>query len=87
MRDDNRADACGELVRKVWEETFARNGISEDDNFFDLGGHSLSALTVSGRLGYLLDVEVPLRVIFDNPVLADYSEAVRRLVPQFGDAP
>ena len=84
MSEDSKAEACSELVRRLWEETFARQGISRGDNFFELGGHSLTALTLSGRLGYLLDIEVPLQVIFDNLVLADYSEAVRRLIPDSG---
>jgi acyl carrier protein len=84
MNSDVKAEACSELVQKLWEEAFARSDISKEDNFFDLGGHSLIALTVSGRLEYLLNIEVPLRTIFDHPVLADYSEAVRRLLPESG---
>lgn len=87
MSEDCKVEACNELVQKIWQEAFARNDISRDDNFFDLGGHSLTALTVSGRLGYLMNIEVPLRAIFDNPILADYSEAVRRLIPEASDSP
>ena len=75
-----------QLVLKLWEEAFSRQGISTSDNFFELGGHSLIALTVSGRLGHLLDIEVPLRMIFDYPVLSDYSSAARRLVSTSGDS-
>lgn len=87
MIKDCRAETCNELVRKLWEEAFSRKDISTDDNFFDLGGHSLTALTIAGRLGFLMDTEVPLRVIFDNPVLANYAEAVLRLVSQSSDQP
>ncbi|MGU3435771.1 non-ribosomal peptide synthase/polyketide synthase [Actinomycetes bacterium M1A6_2h] len=50
--------------------------IGLDDDFFDLGGNSLSATRVAARLSTALGADVPVRAVFDAPRVADLARAV-----------
>ncbi len=49
------------------------------DNFFHLGGHSLLATRLAARIRLRLERELPIRTIFDSPVLGDLARALRAL--------
>ncbi|KAA2261602.1 amino acid adenylation domain-containing protein [Solihabitans fulvus] len=68
------------LVAEIWSAVLARTEISAEDDFFALGGHSMAATRVTARLREVLDVPVPVRAVFDRPVLADFAEAVEALL-------
>ncbi|MCC6858504.1 MAG: amino acid adenylation domain-containing protein [Bryobacterales bacterium] len=70
-----------EALADIWAEVLgvARAGVN--DNFFELGGHSLLATQAISRVRQVLEVELPLRSIFESPTvgtLAEHVEAARR---------
>jgi acyl carrier protein len=68
-----------ELIAGIWAEVLGLAQISVHDNFFEVGGHSLLATQVMARVRASLQVEVPLRTLFEAPTLAGLAEAVREL--------
>lgn len=65
-----------EEIGAIWSELLQRPEIGPGDDFFDLGGHSLAATRLIIRLRAELGFPLPVRVIFDHPVLADFAAAV-----------
>lgn len=60
----------------IWEEVLETGRVGIEDNFFDLGGHSLKALRVIARIEQRLRVEVSLRELFDKPSILALSQDV-----------
>lgn len=70
------------LLCGIWAEVLGVPRVGIYDNFFDLGGHSLTAIQIAGRLHAATNKEIALHTLFERPVLADFCCAVDRDVRQ-----
>ncbi|MCI4079996.1 MULTISPECIES: non-ribosomal peptide synthetase [Streptomyces] len=52
------------------------DGVAPGDNFFTLGGDSLSGTRLAGLLGELLGVPVPVKTVFQTPVVRELAEKI-----------
>ncbi|GAB3440722.1 hypothetical protein GCM10027436_24460 [Actinophytocola sediminis] len=77
--DSPLASAVEELVAMTWAEVLGRGQVGALDNFFGLGGHSLAATKVVGRLGEALGFPIPVRSLFDRPVLREFAAELERI--------
>ncbi|BAX57574.1 non-ribosomal peptide synthetase [Burkholderia stabilis] len=57
----------------IWCDVLNLERVGRGDHFFDLGGHSLAAVRVATRVAERLGREVPVRALFEAPVLAQYA--------------
>ena len=63
------------LLVKTWEEVLNRPKIGIHDNFFHIGGDSIKALQISGRLG-ALELSLPIKELFLQPTIAQLATSV-----------
>jgi acyl-coenzyme A synthetase/AMP-(fatty) acid ligase/acyl carrier protein len=54
--------------------------VGKDDNFFDLGGHSLMGAQLIAKISYTFGVELSLRSLFDHPTVEEVSAEIERLI-------
>ncbi len=66
----------------LWQELLQVEQIGIHDNFFSLGGHSLLAMQLISALRQQLDKDVPLRLLFDAPTIAELAHDLHRLEGQ-----
>lgn len=54
--------------------------VSRNDNFFNLGGHSLMGAQLIAKVYQRFAVELSLRSLFDHPTIAEISSEIERLL-------
>jgi thioesterase domain-containing protein len=58
------------VLAEIWHELFDRESISVNDNFFDLGGHSLLGTELMAMMKDRLNAALPMRILFEAPTIA-----------------
>ncbi|WP_182875694.1 condensation domain-containing protein [Microbispora sp. H10670] len=66
-------------IGDIWREVLNRDVVEPDDDFFDLGGHSLAATQVINRLDRDFDIEVPISLVFEYSELGSFVRALVEL--------
>jgi acyl carrier protein len=62
-----RTETEGKLAA-IWAEAMGLQTVGIHDDFFELGGHSLMAMEVLSRIREMFGVEVPLSVLYRQPL-------------------
>lgn len=60
-----------ELVAGIFARVLHLDAVALDESFFEMGGHSLLATQVVNRIRDIFQVEVPLRVVFEQPTVRE----------------
>lgn len=63
-------------LAKIWRDVLDVERVGRGDHFFELGGHSLAAVRVVTRIAEMLGRDVPVRALFETPVLSQYAKRV-----------
>ncbi len=81
--DETRTEALAQL----WKDVLGVDEVADADDFFELGGDSLSALLLSTRIREELKLDIRLGHVLDNGVFGDLREVMRTAPPSFGKFP
>jgi amino acid adenylation domain-containing protein len=57
------------VIQTLFSELLGVGAVAPDASFFDMGGHSLLAITLISRIAARLGVEVPLNEVFEHPTV------------------
>lgn len=61
---------------EIWAQALGTGDIEIDDNFFDLGGGSLHAITVMSKIKSAFKVDLSLRVFLNSPKIRDLAKII-----------
>ena len=75
-----------EELAALWAEGLGIEKIGIEDNFFDLGGNSLSAVRIFFNVRERFHVELPLGTFLEAPTIADFARRLEEAVIELAEA-
>ena len=69
-----RHDHMVELLRAIWGGVLHKTRINDQDNFFDLGGDSLAAISLFLEIKRAVGLELPITTIYDAPTVGALAQ-------------
>ncbi|KEO84024.1 non-ribosomal peptide synthetase [Tumebacillus flagellatus] len=74
-------------VQAVWKSVLKRDDIGVQENFYEIGGHSVNAILITSRLKKELGVDFQIRDIFQAPTISQLASFLgNKLRENHGDA-
>jgi amino acid adenylation domain-containing protein len=67
-----------EKIASIWRELLHLERVGIDHNFFEIGGHSLLAIQVLSRIRRLLEVDIPVRLLFNDPTITALAVEIEK---------
>jgi thioesterase domain-containing protein/acyl carrier protein len=71
--DDRPRTPTEEIVARIWAAELRRPHLGIDEDFIDLGSHSLQGVAVVARLEEHFGFSIPVRVLFEEPTVVDLA--------------
>ncbi len=63
-------------IAEIWQEALGHAAIGVHDNFFDLGGHSLTLTQINAKLNRVLDLKLSMVEMFQFPTVASLASHI-----------
>jgi putative pyridoxal-dependent aspartate 1-decarboxylase len=76
LRPQRAESATETTLRAIWEHLIGRGRVDPADDFFEVGGDSIAALTLREEIRRELGVELTLRSLFEHPRLEEIASRI-----------
>ena len=74
-------------VAGIWQAVLGIDRVGRRDNFFALGGHSLMAVQVAARLAHAVQLDIPMRNVFDAATVAELAARIETALGAWQSTP
>jgi amino acid adenylation domain-containing protein len=64
------------MLERIWAEALGLDCVGIHDNFFDLGGHSLTTTRVVSQVIRQFRFELPIKALFQSPTVAEMAAII-----------
>jgi amino acid adenylation domain-containing protein len=73
--------ALEQSIARIWESFFGFKPLGVYDDFYELGGDSLKAVTLASKIQHTLKAEVPLTVLLETPTIEGVAAYITNNAP------
>jgi amino acid adenylation domain-containing protein len=80
-------DELEQQLIQIWERALGVQSLGINDNFFDLGGHSLIALQLFTHIEQIWHKRLSWGVLFESPTIAELAKIIRQQTAPATDSP
>ena len=70
-------DALEAELASIWTEVLGIRSVGADDDFFEVGGHSLAAMAMLAEVKRRVGKSIPNHVLFHSPTIASMASYIR----------
>ncbi|MFM6024604.1 MAG: amino acid adenylation domain-containing protein [Dolichospermum sp.] len=67
-------------LAEIWCQVLGLEKVSVEENFFNLGGHSLATIQIISRIRQTLEIDLPLQYLFTEPTIAGLTKVINQLL-------
>ena len=71
-----------EILTSIWQEVLHLDSVRQDDDFFEIGGHSLLAVQLFDAIKKRLKVNLPLATLFTATTIEQLANLIRKEKPK-----
>ena len=72
-------------LAEIWGRLLNLKEVGVNDDFFELGGHSLLCTQLISRIRDAFHVDLPLRIVFESPFLAEIAQEIEQIKANVGE--
>lgn len=69
-------------IKELWEKVLHVDNVNRDDNFFEVGGHSLLAVELISLIEKEFNVNLPLSILFEYPSIRSIASQISKLLDE-----
>jgi amino acid adenylation domain-containing protein/non-ribosomal peptide synthase protein (TIGR01720 family) len=65
-------------IAAVWQEVLGLEKVGVNDNFFDIGGNSIKAISLNSKLNHVLEREISIAALFEHVTISSFVRYLDR---------
>ena len=67
-------------LAEIWRTVLSMDFVGVEDDYFDLGGDSLLAAAIFGRIGHTFQIAIPMATLIEAPSIAQLASRIDALL-------
>lgn len=77
---NDEPDECLQKIEEIWKKLLNCPSIGYDDDFFAVGGYSLTALAITTELEQMYGVDLPPTILFEASTIRSLAAVIRKKI-------